>query len=321
MHTENLNSMLTRRHIRAKVMQSIYAFKKGNQVRMQNDKKFLKKSMADMHDLFLLNLSLLVELKNYADNYYEIGKKKFLATDEDKKPNLKFVNNLLIDKIENSTDLSELMEDRKLRNWRDDDEIPKKLGSKLLNSDIYKEYISDTYADFKSDKDFAIRVYKEIIAPDDFLYEYYEDEKLTWLDDFPIVNTGIIKFIQKLKIDEDSIKVPSLFINHDDEEFAMDLFTKTLLNDEELTDAFKDKTPNWDTERIADLDSILIKMALCEFTRFPSIPVRVTINEYLELAKDYSTIKSGTFINGVLDKLSKEFQEAGKINKIGRGLM
>lgn len=321
MHTENLNLMLTRRHIRAKVMQSIYAFKKGNQVKMQNDKKFLKKSMVDMHDLFLLNLSLLVELKNYAENHYEISKKKFLATDEDKKPNLKFVNNLLIEKIENSTDLNELLEDRKIRNWRDDDEIPKKLWTKLLKSDLYQDYVKDSYADFKGDKDFVIKVYKEIIAPDDLLYDYYEDEKLTWVDDFPIVNTGIVKFIQKVKMDEDIIKVPSLFINNDDEEYAVDLFTKTLLNEEEFTDAFKDKTPNWDTDRIADLDSILIKMALCEFTRFPSIPVRVTINEYLEIAKDYSTLKSGIFINGVLDKLSKEFQESGKIHKIGRGLM
>lgn len=302
-------------------MQSVYAFKKGNQQVMQNDKKFLKKSMVDMHDLFLLNLSLFVELKNQAENHYEISKKKFLATDEDKKPNLKFVNNLLIEKIENATNLNELLEDRKLRNWSDDDEVPKRLWKKLLESELYQDYIKDSYSDFKADKDFMISVYKEIIAPDDFLYDYYEDKKLTWVDDFPIVNTGVIKFIQKIKIDDDSILLPKLFINMDDEDFAIDLFTKTLLNEEEFTDAFKDKTPNWDTDRIADLDSILIKMALCEFTRFPSIPVRVTINEYLEIAKDYSTLKSGTFINGVLDKLSKEFQESGKIHKIGRGLM
>lgn len=302
-------------------MQSVYAFKKGNQQVMQNDKKFLKKSMVDMHDLFLLNLSLFVELKNHAENHYEISKKKFLATDEDKKPNLKFVNNLLIEKIENTTNLNALLEDRKLRNWSEDDEVSKRLWKKLLESELYQYYIKDTYSDFKDDKDFMISVYKEIIAPDDSLYDYYEDKKLTWVDDFPIVNTGIIKFIQKIKIDEDSILLPKLFINMDDEDFAIDLFTKTLLNEEEFTDAFKDKTPNWDTDRIADLDSILIKMALCEFTRFPSIPVRVTINEYLEIAKDYSTLKSGTFINGVLDKLSKEFQESGKIHKIGRGLM
>jgi N utilization substance protein B len=313
--------MLTRRHIRAKVMQSIYAFNKGNREVMQTEQKFLKKSMKDMHDLFLLNLNLLVEVKEIASNYYELSKKKFLATEADRQPNLNFTNNKLIQKLEDESNLFELLSNRKLNQWKHDDEVPKQIWEDCLESEFYSDYNSQKQSSFKDDKNFVIKLFKKIIAPNDFLYDYYEDNKLTWIDDFPIVNTSLVKFLSNISEDDEHIKVPQLFANLDDEDFANRLFTKSLLFNEEFETALVGKTPNWDKDRIAELDRILIKMALCEFTQFSSIPIRVTINEYLELAKNYSTPKSATFINGVLDKLSKEFEESGKINKIGRGLM
>ncbi|MBZ9627860.1 transcription antitermination factor NusB [Psychroflexus sp. CAK57W] len=313
--------MLTRRHIRAKVMQSLYAFHQGSKDSMQAEEKFLKKSTEDMYNLFLLNLELLVNIRSQAEDYYKIVKKKFLATEEEKNPNKKFINNQLLHRIANSNALSELVESKKLNHWSRDDEYPILIWNKILESDIYSDYIFTETSSFKEDKEFVVDIFKKIIAPNDDLYDYYEDHNLTWIDDFPIVNTTLLKFLQKQKESDEVLNIPRLYKNVEDENFARELFTKTLLADEEFSEITRNKTPNWDQDRIAEIDSILIKMALCEFIKFPSIPVRVTINEYLELAKEYSTPKSSTFINGVLDTVSKEYQSNGKINKVGRGLM
>lgn len=313
--------MLTRRHIRAKVMQSIYAFKQSKNDNLTKEEKFLRKSMEDMYDLFLLNLQLVIEVKNHAENYIEISKNKFLATKEDKNPSFKFIENQVIKSLENSPKLIDLVEKRKLNHWRRDNEFPRLIWNELKDSEEYKAYISSGLSSFKEDKDFVIFLFKKVLAPNEKLYDYYEDEKLTWIDDLPIVNTSILKFLQKLKPTEETYMIPVLFKSRDDEQFGYDLFRKTLLNEATYLSDIEGKTPRWEQDRIADVDLIMICMGLCEFTKFPSIPVKVTINEYLELAKEYSTPKSSIFINGVLDKLSKIYQEQDKLNKIGRGLM
>jgi N utilization substance protein B len=164
-------------------------------------------------------------------------------------------------------------------------------------------------------------MFSELIAPNVKLYSYLEDYKLTWVDDIPVVNTHIVKQLKKMTAAPESLAVPALFKDEEDRDFAVALYRKTVLNDKELTKEFMDKTPNWDIERIAELDVIILKMAICEFLKFPSIPLKVTINEYLELAKEYSTPKSSIFINGILDNLVKEFQDTNRIKKVGRGLM
>lgn len=313
--------MLTRRHIRAKVMQSIYAFKQSNNNNLTSEEKFLRKSMDDMYDLFLLNLNLIVEVKNQAEAYLEISKKKFLATTDDKAPNLKFINNQVIKGLEDTPRLNELLSDRKLTHWSRDNEFPKMIWKDLKETEEYLKYIATPSTSFKEDKDFVLFLFKKILAPNEKLYDYYEDQKLTWIDDLPIVNTSILKFLQKLKVTEATYQIPVLFKSKEDEEFGYDLFRKTLLNQQNYLADMEGKTPGWEQDRIAEVDLIMICMGLCEFSKFPSIPVKVTINEYLELAKEYSTPKSSIFINGVLDKLSKLYYEEGKLNKMGRGLM
>ncbi|MAN26687.1 MULTISPECIES: transcription antitermination factor NusB [Mesonia] len=313
--------MLTRRHIRVKVMQSVYAFNQSNNDSLQVEQKFLQKSMEEMYDLFLLNLSLLVEIKNRAATFIEKSQQKYLATAEDKNPNLKFVQNELIQKIEQTEQFNTLLEDRKLNHWKRDDEYVGILWTALKESELYTEYLKTRTSTFKEDKDFVIAMFKEIVAPNEKLYEYLEDKKLTWLDDLPIVNTSLVKLLKKVKETDEQIKIPKLFKNLDDKEFAKDLFNKTVLHQEKYEEDIEGKTPNWDKDRIAEIDAVLLKMAICEFLKFSSIPVKVTINEYLEIAKEYSTPKSSIFINGILDKLSKEYQESKKLNKIGRGLM
>lgn len=313
--------MLTRRHIRVKVMQSIYAFEQSANENLNAEEKFLQKSMLEMYDLFLLNLDLLVKIKSKAEDFIQKSQKKYLATEDDKNPNLKFVNNKLIHQIEETQKLNDLLEDRKLTNWSQDDEYVAIMWDAVKESTYYKEYLSTRNSSYKEDKNFIITIFKEVIAPNDKLYDYLEDKKLTWLDDLPIVNTGLLKLLQRTKATQEELEIPKLFKNLDDKDFASELFKKTLLNQQSFIEDVSEKTPKWDKERIAEIDSILLKMAICEFLKFPSIPVKVSINEYLEIAKEYSTPKSSIFINGILDKLSKEYKQSGKLNKMGRGLM
>lgn len=313
--------MLTRRHIRVKVMQSLYAYEQSQNENLNAEEKFLNKSMEEMYDLFLLLLSLPVEIKNHAEDYLEKSSQKHLASAEDKNPNRKFINNEVIQLLENNLTLQNAIEDRKLNNWKRNDEYVQILWSEIFEHELFNDYMSTRESSFKEDKEFLIKIFKEVIAPNEKLYDYFEDHKLTWLDDLPLVNTAILKMLQKLKTGSGNIKITNLFKSNEDREYAIELFRKSLLNNKMLSEQIEGKTPNWDQERIAEIDAILLKMAICEFLKFPSIPIKVTINEYLEIAKEYSTPKSSIFINGVLDKLSKQYKEENKLNKMGRGLM
>ena len=314
--------MLTRRHIRVKVMQSLYAFNQSENDNLASEEKFLLKSMEEMYDLFVLQLSLLTEIKAHAETFLERSQQKHLATQEDKDPNRKFVQNAVFEILEQNTQLEQIIDDRKLNHWKFDDEYVAILWNEIKESNAFADYMETRDNSFKEDKDFVLAIFKKVIAPNDKIYDYFEDKKLTWLDDLPLVNTAVVKMLQKLKqtaTPED--KLPKLFKSIDDKEFAVNLFRKTYLKDGKLSNEMQGKTPNWDKDRIAEIDTVLLKMAICEFLEFPSIPVKVTINEYLEISKEYSTPKSSIFINGILDKLSKEYKTDGKLNKIGRGLM
>ena len=312
--------MLTRRHIRVKVMQSLYAYSQSENDNLSSEEKFLLKSMDEMYDLYLLLLNLLVEIKEHAEEFTIKSQQKHLPSKEEVDPNLKFIQNDLILLLENSEQLRTALETRKLKNWKNDDEYVEILWTQIRNSEIFSEYMQTRDSSFEEDKKFVLKIFKDIVAPNEKLYDYLEDKKITWVDDLPLVNTAIVKMLQKSKQGKEQ-NLTKLFKSSDDKDYAVQLFRKTLLNDKEFSQEMEGKTPNWDKERIADIDNILIKMAICEFLKFPSIPVKVTINEYLEIAKEYSTPKSSIFINGILDKLSKEYRENGKLNKIGRGLM
>ncbi|ORL46294.1 antitermination protein NusB [Zunongwangia atlantica 22II14-10F7] len=303
-------------------MQSLYAFNQSENDNLASEEKFLLKSMEEMYDLFVLQLSLLTEIKAHAETFLERSQQKHLATQEDKDPNRKFIQNSVFEILEQNTQLEQIIDDRKLNHWKFDDEYVAILWNEIKESDAFANYMETRDNSFKEDKDFILAIFKKVIAPNDKIYDYFEDKKLTWLDDLPLVNTAVVKMLQKLKqtaTPED--KLPKLFKSIDDKEFAVNLFRKTYLKDAKLSEEMQGKTPNWDKDRIAEIDTVLLKMAICEFLEFPSIPVKVTINEYLEISKEYSTPKSSIFINGILDKLSKEYKTDGKLNKIGRGLM
>lgn len=312
--------MINRRHIRVKVMQSVYAMFTSKADDLIKEEKFLKHSIQKLLDLYVLQLQVLVEVQKLAKQKLEISKKKHLATKEDLNPNTRFIDNQAILNIANSASINDYIEKHKLTNWHLDDEYIKIVWEQLEQSDLYRFYMNSSETSFKEDKNFVSDFFKEIIAPNDKLAEYYEDQLISWLDDIPFVNTWVVRTLSKAKQNK-AIELGKLYKDEDDENYVLDLFRKVMLNHTKYDEDISSKTPNWEADRIADIDMILIKMAICEFLNFPSIPVRVTINEYIEISKDYSTNKSGYFINGVLDKLSKEYSENNSLNKIGRGLL
>lgn len=313
--------MLNRRHIRVKVMQSIYAVNQHSSDDLIREEKFLFYSMESIQDLYLLIFSTFIELRNKEEIHIELSSKKHLATAEEKNPNKKFINNQVLNILSNQETLIDALDDRKINNWKLNDDLIIQLLDDVKKSEVYLNYLNDSTSTFENDAKFMVDLFTKVIAPNERFFDYLEDNKLTWIDDYAMVNTLISKQLKGIKDLYFQIEIPKVYKDQDDKDFAKQLFLKTVLNDEELAQEYVNKTPNWDVERIAIIDTVLLKMAICELLKFPSIPVKVTINEYLEIAKEYSTPKSSIFINGILDNLVKDYKEQNKLIKTGRGLI
>ncbi|MGB5270750.1 transcription antitermination protein NusB [Eudoraea sp.] len=315
--------MLTRRQIRVKVMQCIYALTLSHDESLEKQKKFLRISIDNTYILYLLVLSLLMELHKMEENFIRLSFKKYLHENDEKYPNKeKFLNNAVLNQIVNNSLLQNELVKRKLNNWDLHQDYVKIVFNEIKKSELFEQYMLLGEQSYEDDKNLIANLFKEVIAPNERIYEYFEDDKLTWVDDIPLVNTFVLKQLKKVNEEySQSFFLPKLLKDSDDMVFADQLLTKTLLNNKKFEEEIQIKTPNWDKDRIADIDAILLKMAICELTGFSSIPERVTINEYLEIAKEYSTPKSSIFINGILDKLVKEYRINGKLKKTGRGLL
>ncbi len=314
--------MLTRRHIRVKVMQCIYALIQSQDDSLEKQVKFLKVSIENMYNLYLSMLSLLLEIHKLAEKHVSHSDKKYLADTDSFPDKSKFINNALLQQLVNNPSLKEELSKRKIDHWYMNEEYVKIIYKDIVDSDAYRSYMNATTKDYKEDVALILKLYKNCIAPNEKIYEYFEDDKLTWVDDIPIVNTFLVKRFKKATPDAaPTFFLPKLLKDEQDLVYAKQLLSKTLLNNAQWEKEIEVKTPNWDNDRIAEIDYILLKMAICELLNFPSIPERVTINEYLEIAKEYSTPKSSIFINGILDKLVKEYRVSGKLNKMGRGLL
>jgi N utilization substance protein B len=301
-------------------MQSVYALFKSDSDDLTKEEKFLDSSINKLYDLYGLVLRLLVEVKNMEKKHLEISQKKLLATSEELNPSTKFIDNPIFNLLEKSSSLNNYLSSKKLNYWNLDNEYVSEIWKLIRKSGTYASYMKSKHTSFQLDKEFVVAIFKEIIAPNDKLADYLEDKTISWVDDIPFVNTWIVKSLNQIK-PHGMFELGKLYKDDDDRQYALDLFRKTVLNHSEYEIIITGKTPNWDVERIADMDMILIKMAICEFLKFPSIPTRVTINEYIEISKDYSSEKSSYFINGVLDKILKDFTESKSLNKIGRGLL
>ena len=313
--------MLTRRHIRLKVMQNIYALKISDFQYTKETEKNLLESIDSIYELYLILLLLLVELLKKAETKFSISKNKLLLDRNNIFDNQKMIKNKFLNNLRSDELLIEEINKRNLAVWDLDFKYVDLIYDQLIKSELYSNYINDNKISFNNDKDFISRLFKEIIVKDEKLYNYLEDKNINWIDDLPLVNTFIVKLINNSK--ETNPKryfLPKLYKDAEDKVFAKKLFKITLKNYKTYNTEISKKTKNWDTDRIAKLDYIMLNMALCELVEFKTIPVKVTLNEYIEISKEYSTLKSNVFINGVLDAVVKEFTKKGKIIKEGRGL-
>ena len=312
--------MLNRRHIRIKVMQNIYAFAQSKNTDIAKQEKYLFLSYEKLYELYIIQLNLLVGIRKFAKKRYQVISKNRILKPENEQGYENIIRNKVLLKIKENPDFIEITKNKNLDIWKDKTEYLQLIWETLLVSDLFKNYANIKSPSFKEDKEFVLKLYKKCIAPNDKLFDFYESENIGWVDDLPFVNTHIVKELNVLN-EYGLFYIESLFKNDDDRKFAKDLFLKTILHFNDYDEQIDALTPNWEFDRIAQLDLILIKMGITEFLYFNSIPIKVTINEHIEIAKDYSSDKSSIFINGILDKISKKYLTEGKINKIGRGLM
>jgi len=312
--------MLNRRHIRAKVMQILYAQTSNSSEDTLPAQ--LQQNYENMYSLYLLLLSLLMKLHQRAEDHQQKAKQKLQPTLEDTNPNRRFVQNALLQQLLESTSLKAKMKHYNIDLWEHDGEYVELIFQEMIQSKLYQTYMHTSETSFQNDINFITDLFSQLIAPNEKLHDYLEDKNLTWIDDMPVVNTALVKRFQKLKKNApDTFFTPLLFKDHEDEKFGQLLLSKTLNNKDKFNEEIILNTKNWDKDRIATIDFVLLQMALCELQEFPHIPTKVTINEYIELAKEYSTPKSNVFINGVLDKMVRDYKENKTLNKKGRGLM
>jgi N utilization substance protein B len=311
--------MLTRRQLRIKVMQAVFSFQRQRPEDLNDLEKFVNSSMTQSYTLFLYMTQLLVKIHEVAVDKHT-KKQQRISKSVEHNPSRQLIDNRILLKLRESEVLKDALKQRNLNPWDLDSKYVENLYFKIQESKTFVVYAMDEETSVKKDLKFLTYIYEDIIAPSDELLDYLEDINITWTDDYPLVNSTIIQFLRKVKPTKDVV-LPPLFKDQEDAKFTMSLFRKTILNIDELSSRIEGKTPNWDKDRIAQIDLVLIMMAQAEFLYFSDIPVKVTLNEYLEIAKDYSTPKSANFINGILDNLLKEFQESDQLNKMGRGLM
>ena len=315
--------MLSRRFLRVKSFQALYSYFQSEDKNMKKLESETFLSLERMHDLYLFLLTIGQELTNLAELKMEDAKKKKLPTEDDLDPNMKFVDNRLFGLLAENVSLKKQIQDKKL-SWGNDQELMVKFNTYLRNHEIFQEYMSTRTSTFQDDQKFVVNIYKKVIPEFELLLSELEDKSIFWgLDEIDFVLSMVIKSIKKFS-EESTMSEPLLPLYRDakeDKKFVKDLLSKVVKNDKENSQLISDKTKNWDVERIAMVDVLLMKLALTELLHFNSVPVKVTLNEYIELSKWYSTPKSKVFVNGVLDKLVLELTEKGELKKMGRGLL
>ena len=314
--------MLNRRHLRIKVLQLLYAYFQSEEDNFPKAEKELMLTIERMYDMYLYLLLSLSELKRAAENKVADKKKKIRPSEDDLHPNLKFVDNQLIQIIENSTSLNALCEKRKV-NWMgvENQELFRKMFQHTLENETYFDFLHNNLNGFEEDRAFALSIFKEDIANSELLYSFFEEKSINWLDDLDLCCSMVLKSLKGIKIEEEFTPMPLFKENDDEKEFVIELFRKTIINNEENEKLIAELADNWELDRIAKMDMFLLKMGLTELQIFPSIPTKVTLNEYIEISKFYSTPKSNLFINGILDKAIGKLTLAKKIVKTGRGLI
>ncbi len=318
--------MLYRRHLRIKALQALYSWFTGSTEDLPSGEKQLLQSITKIYELFIWQLSFILEVRSFAEVRIEENKQKFYPTDEDLNPRLNFIHNQLLLALEENIDYKRKASAFKV-NWGGQDEMVRKFYNTLRDQDFYQIYIENQYITLEDDKRFLIKVVDLVLANFDLLKSFYEEKSVHFTDGYDLVSILLLKFIDTFSGNfETTTPLPDIYktengTREEDMQFVKKLYRYVITHDDEATEILKLKTNNWEYDRVPLMDLILLKMAMVELQEMETIPVKVTLNEYIELAKYFSTRNSKTFVNGVLDRLIREFKEEGKINKIGRGLI
>ena len=300
-------------------MQALYAYYRGNKDLVLVEKNMIR-SVYEVGKLYYALLNVIVAVKEEAEKKIEIGLHKNFPTEEELHPNRKFVNNQVIKLLEEHEELQEFTAKNKQLDWSVEGIYPAKIYKEIQEDKKFLKYMASGENNFDADRDIVMHIFSAHIAPNDELFDFLEDQNLSWADDLHIANTMVYNTLKSFE-EGKSNRLFTLLLDEEHLEFTRDLVRQCVHHEKELTELIEEKAQNWDFDRIALVDRLILQMALAEFLYFPSIPPKVTINEYVELSKNYSTPKSKTFVNGILDKSLKDLKEAGKLRKSARGMM
>lgn len=307
--------MINRVLIRLKIVQIVYAYYQNGGKNLDTAEKELFFSLSKAYDLYNYLLLLMVEVTKQANKRLNAAKNKLVPTKEELFPNTKFVENLFIAQLEVNKQLLEFSNNQK-KTWENEADFVKTLCDKILESDIYKEYMASETSSYEEDRELWRKLYKNIIFNNIELDQVMEDQSLYWNDDKEIVDTFVLKTIKRFD-EKNGAKQELLpeFKDEEDQDFARRLFRRTILNADYYRHLISENTKNWDLDRVAFMDVVIMQIALAEILSFPNIPVSVSLNEYVEIAKLYSTPKSGGFINGTLDGIVNSLKKENKLTK------
>ena len=313
--------MLNRRHLRIKILHILYAFYQDEERDVVKARKSLDHSIKKMYELYLLLLQMIGAMQGMAIDRIEAGRKKHMPTQEDLHPNTKFVTNKPLRVLANSKRLSKACDEWGV-GWGNDQELLRKIFRGLLEHEEYTEYMASEERGFRHDREYLVRMFRKHMIATELFQDSLEEKSIFWNDDLDLAASMVIKTIKTVRESDDDFDLLPLWREDDDDKLFMEvLFRETLANGADSEELIVKAAENWELDRIALMDRILLKMAIAEAKSFESIPLKVTMNEYIELSKYYSTQKSSSFINGVLDPLFKQMKEDGRIVKIGRGLI
>ncbi|GAA4088419.1 transcription antitermination factor NusB [Mucilaginibacter panaciglaebae] len=314
--------MLNRRHLRVKVLQSLYAYHQTHASNIKQQEKNLLQSIDEVYEMYIWMLSLISEVVAYAEIDATERAHKHLPTKEDLNANQKILTNRFTLSLSQNKEFLAGVKKYKIE-WSFEPELVKTLFTVLKSSPEYTEYLEKTGDTIQTDKDIIKFIFKKVILKSTLADQVFEEKFIFWSVDKDVLQALIAKTFKNFQFDEsEKNKLAEVTGNwEEDREFIIKLLETSIRYDKDYQQLITAKTQNWEPERIAMMDTLLMKMAIAEFINFNSIPVKVTINEYLEISKEYSTPKSNSFINGILDKILFELKAEKKINKVGRGLI
>lgn len=318
--------MLNRRFLRIKVLQALYAYVESGDTNVVGGIKNLLESINKLQELFVWQLSFLVETKRFADDKITDNKHKFIPTYDDLHPNMRYVENRVINAIENNKDFQR-KEAAYCINWGGmGSEVVKNYYNIMRDTEEYKAYMAGDVDNWDHDKKFLATMIEAYYADLEVLQDFYEEKSIYFCDDYHLVSSMLLKYLSELKKLDVDTKLPTIYKTENDEvnvdeEFVKKLFRETLRNADDFARLIAGNTNNWEKERICVMDMLIMQMALTELVCFSEIPVKVTMNEYIEISKYFSTPKSKNFVNGLLDRLQKKLTEEGRIEKKGLGML